>query len=178
MLHVEEKHIDKITEVFYGILNGKEPNPIELPSDYPDNEIRQAVEYINRFIDSYNDITKWVNSVSRGDISVDAPKGKIGILQSFKGLQASLNNLTWTTQQIAQGDFNQQISFMGDFSEAFNSMTKQLKTSFSEREQATEELQNQVEELAKARRAMLNMMEDLDEAKKRRRTPRKPKVIF
>ena len=155
MLHVEEEHIDRITEVFYRILNGKEPNPIELPSDYPDNEIKQAVGYINRFIDSYKDITEWVYSVSRGDISVEAPKGKIGILQSFKNLQASLKNLTWTTQQIARGDFNQQVSFMGDFSEAFNSMTQQLKTSFLEREQSAEALQDQVDELGRARRAML-----------------------
>jgi signal transduction histidine kinase/DNA-binding response OmpR family regulator/HPt (histidine-containing phosphotransfer) domain-containing protein len=166
MLQVEEEYIDRITEVFYRILKGEDPNPIELPSDYPDNEIKQAVGYINRFIISYKDITEWVYSISRGNINVEAPKGNIKIIQSFKNLKASLRNLTWTTQQIARGDFNQQVSFMGDFSEAFNSMTQQLKTSFLEREESAEALQNQVEELAKARRAMLNMMEDLDDAKK------------
>ena len=130
MLQVEEKYIDRITEVFYRILKGEDPNPIDLPSDYPDNEIKQAVGYINRFISSYKDITEWVYSISRGDITADAPKGNIKIMQSLKNLQASLRNLTWTTQQIARGDFNQEVSFMGDFSEAFNSMTQQLKTSF------------------------------------------------
>ena len=116
MLHVEEEYIDRITEVFYRILKGKEPNPIELPSDYPDNEIKQAVGYINRFIDSYKDITEWVYSISRGDISVETPKGNIKIMQSLKSLQASLRNLTWTTQQIARGDFNQEVSFKVLFS--------------------------------------------------------------
>jgi len=166
MIQVEKEYIDRITEVFHLLLNGKQPNPIELPEDFPDNEIKQAVGYINRFIHQYKDITGWVYSISRGDIHIDAPKGKMRILQSFKSLQASLKNLTWTTQQIAQGDFSQQVSFMGDFSEAFNSMTQQLKTSFLERERSAEALQNQVEELGKTRRAMLNMMEDLDEAKK------------
>ena len=36
MLQVEVEHIDRITEVFYRILNGKKPAPIELPEGYPD----------------------------------------------------------------------------------------------------------------------------------------------
>ncbi|MFC1798530.1 response regulator [Thermodesulfobacteriota bacterium] len=178
MIQVEEKYIDRITEAFYMLLNGKEANPIELPSDHPDNELKQAVDYINRFIQLYKDINGWVYSISRGDISVDPPKGKMGILQSFKSLQASLRNLSWTTQQISQGDFDQKISFMGDFSEAFNSMTEQLKKSFLEREQSEKALQDQVEELAKARRAMLNMMADLDEAKKEAEAATKAKSDF
>jgi signal transduction histidine kinase/CheY-like chemotaxis protein len=178
MLTVKEEYIDKISEVFYRLLNGKRPTLIELPEDYPDNEIGQAVGYINRFIREYSDITEWVYSLSRGDIQVKAPKGKIQILQSFKSLQASLKNLTWTTQQIAQGDFDQKVSFMGDFSEAFNSMTQQLKNSFLERERSAEALQNRVDELGRARRAMLNMMEDLEEAKREAESATKAKSDF
>jgi signal transduction histidine kinase/CheY-like chemotaxis protein len=87
------------------------------------------------------------------------------ILQSLKNLQASLRHLTWTTQQIARGDFSHEIDFMGDFSAAFNSMTQQLKDSFMERKKANEALQDQINELSDARLAMLNMMEDLDEAR-------------
>jgi hypothetical protein len=50
MLNVKEEDIDKITEAFYLILKGKKPAPIKLPEDYPDNEIKQAVNYINEFI--------------------------------------------------------------------------------------------------------------------------------
>ena len=166
MIHVEEEYIDRITEVFYRLLNGEEPTSIELPQDYPDNEIKQAVGYLNRFIREYNDIVEWVYSISRGEIYIEAPKGKIKVLHSFKNLQASLRNLTWTTQKIAQGDFSQKVSFIGDFSEAFNSMTQQLKISFLGRERSTKALKNQVEELTRARRAMLNMMEDIAEARK------------
>ena len=52
------------------------------------------------------------------------------ILQTLKHLHASLKHLTWTTQQIAKGDFSLEVDFMGDFSVAFNSMTQQLKDSF------------------------------------------------
>ena len=178
MLNVEEKYIDRITEAFYLILKGKKPKKIQLPEDYPEDEVKQAVGYINRFINEYNGITDLVYSLAGGNIHFDPPKGSMRILQSLKGLQASLRNLTWTTQQIAKGDFSHKISFMGEFSEAFNSMTRQLQDSFSQRESSNEALQDQVVELARARRAMLNIMEDLEEAKKAAESATRAKSDF
>jgi signal transduction histidine kinase/CheY-like chemotaxis protein len=132
MLKVKEEDIDKITEAFYLILKGKKPTSIELLEDYPDNEIKQAVSYINKFIAEYNGVTELIYTLARGDLSFEAPKGKMLILQSLKNLQASLRHLTWTTQQIAEGDFNREVDFMGDFSAAFNRMTRQLNDSFTE----------------------------------------------
>jgi len=165
MFKVKEEDIDKITEVFYLILSGKKPTPIELPGDYPDNEIKQAVGYINKFITEYNSATDSIHALSKGDLNLELPKGKMSILQSLKNFQASLKHLTWTTQQIAKGDFNHEVDFMGDFAAAFNSMTQQLKDSFTETQAAKEALENRVDELNDARRAMLNMMKDLDEAR-------------
>jgi PAS domain S-box-containing protein len=136
MLKVKEEDIDKITEAFYLILKGKKPAPIELPEDYPDNEVKQAVSYINKFINEYNGVTELIYTLSRGDLSFEPPKGKMLILQSLKNLQASLRHLTWTTQQIAQGDFSREVDFMGDFSAAFNRMTQQLKDSFDDLEKS------------------------------------------
>jgi len=130
MLKVKEEDIDKITKAFYLILKGKKPAPIELPEDYPDNEIKQAASYINKFINEYNGVTELIYTLSRGDLSFEPPRGKMLILQSLKNLQASLKHLTWTTQQIAQGDFSRKVDFMGDFSAAFNRMTRQLEDSF------------------------------------------------
>jgi len=45
---------------------------------------------------------------------------------AMKSLQASLRHLTWQTQQIAAGDFTQQVDFMGEFSRAFNTMVTRL----------------------------------------------------
>ena len=178
MLNIKEEDIDKITEAFYLILKGKKPTLIELPEDYPDNEIKQAVNYINRFIKEYNSSTDLVYTLSRGDLSFEAPQGKMLILQSLKNLQASLRHLSWATQQIAKGDFSHEVDFMGDFSAAFNSMTQQLKDSFAERKKANEDLQNRVNELDEARLAMLNMMEDLDEARNQAEDATKAKSDF
>jgi two-component system sensor histidine kinase/response regulator len=178
MIQVNENDIDKITEVFFLILKGKKPAPITLPDDYPDDEIRQAVGYINKFIAEYNEMTDFVYQLGRGDITVDPPKGNMIINQSLKGLHASLRNLTWITQQVATGDFTHKVSFMGEFSAAFNSMTEQLQTSFQERNRTTEDLQNQIGELGKARKAMLNILEDLDEARQEADAAAKAKADF
>ena len=178
MLQVEEKYFDQISEVFYAILKGRKPNAIRLPEDHPDDELKQTVGYINQFIDEYNSISDLMYCLSRGEIHFEAPKGNMRIIQSLKSLQASLRNLTWTTQQIAKGEFDHSVDFMGEFSEAFNSMTRQLKLSFEEREQAAGALHEQVSELAKARKAMLNIMEDLEEARKVAESATKAKSDF
>jgi len=178
MLTVKKEDIDKITEAFYLIIQGKKPAPIELPEDYPDNEIKQAVSYINKFINEYNSATESIQAISKGELNLELPKGKMSILQTLKHLHASLRHLTWTTQQIAKGDFNHEVSFMGDFSAAFNSMTQQLKDSFAQRKRTNDILQKRVNELDDARRAMLNMMEDLDEARNEAEDATKAKSEF
>ncbi|MCY2924351.1 MAG: diguanylate cyclase [Planctomycetota bacterium] len=46
---------------------------------------------------------------------------------TLKTLQANLRNLTWQTQRIAGGDLTQRVDFMGEFAEAFNSVTDQFR---------------------------------------------------
>ena len=178
MLQVKKEEIDKITETFYLILKGKKPDLIDLPEDHDDDEIKQAVEYINRFITEYNDATNVFFNLAKGNINVGPGKGNMLILSSVKSLQASLLHLTWTTQQIARGDFTHRVDFMGDFSEAFNSMARQLENSFLERQKDHEALKARVEELAGARRAMLNIMEDLEEAKQEAEAATRAKSDF
>jgi two-component system, sensor histidine kinase and response regulator len=178
MIQVREEDIDKITEAFSLILNGKNPKVIELPPDYPDDEIRQAIDYINSFIKTYNDTAALSYQLSRGEIGVEPPKGKTIVLQSLKSLHASMKNLTWTTQQIAKGDFTQKVSFMGDFSDAFNSMTEQLQEAFQELKDSKGKFQDQVNELNKARRSMLNIMEDLKVAQQAAETASQVKADF
>ncbi|QTA79305.1 Two component system response regulator/histidine kinase [Desulfonema limicola] len=137
MLSVNENDIDRITEIFYLILKGRKPMPVSLPGDYPDNEIKQLVTYVNKFLKEYDNSTDLIYALSKGDLNFEVPRGKILFLHSLKSLQANLRHLTWKTQQIAKGDFSHEIDFMGDFSAAFNSMIRQLKESFQKVEAAT-----------------------------------------
>ena len=140
MLEVREEDIDRITELFYRILKGEIPQPLDLPKDYPENEVRQVVEYANRFVAEYQALAGAMSALSRGDLDLDVPAGKMHVLQSFKNLHANLRHLTWKTQQIAGGDLSQHVDFMGDFSKAFNSMTQQLQEAFAKIDRQNQDL--------------------------------------
>ncbi|HOW68293.1 MAG TPA: response regulator [Candidatus Paceibacterota bacterium] len=83
-----------------------------------------------------------MEQVARGDLETRPLLGRMTVVQSFKTLHANLRHLTWKTQQIAAGDLEQQVDFLGDFSAAFNSMTQQLKHSYRELERRNQELQH------------------------------------
>ena len=178
MLLVDPAALDKISEAFSLLLKGGAPKPLFLPPEHPDDELKQVYGYINAFLGEYATATEAVFALSKGRLDFSPPDSKLSIASSIKSLQASLRHLTWTTQQIAGGDYEQHVSFMGDFAEAFNSMAAQLKSSFEQRESANRALQEQVEELGKARRAMLNIMEDLDAARKEADGANKAKSDF
>lgn len=154
MLEVREEEIDRISELFYRILKGEVPPPLVLPDGYPDNEIRQVIQYVNRFVLEYQGLAGAMSAMSRGDLDMTVPASKMQVLQSVKHLHASLRHLTWKTQQIASGDLSQRVDFMGDFSRAFNSMTQQLQEAFAKIDRQNQELS----------RANLRMKSDLDAA--------------
>lgn len=65
-------------------------------------------------------------ALANGRIDAEAPP-KQHLLDPLKSLQASLKHLTWQTQQVASGNLDQHVDFLGDFSDAFNQMVASLK---------------------------------------------------
>jgi len=50
----------------------------------------------------------------------------------LKAIQANLNHLIWRLQMVEKGNFSQEIRYMGEFSLAFNSMVRTLRSSMTE----------------------------------------------
>lgn len=138
MLSVQESLIDSITAAFHQLRTGKAPTEIAIPADLPDNELRQLITYINRFLTEFAPFEKALEQIAHGDLETAPLLGRMPAAQSLKALQSNLRHLTYKTQQIADGDLEQRIDFMGDFSKAFNRMTQQLKDSYQELERRNE----------------------------------------
>ena len=132
MIAVEEELIDQITAMFHYLRTGKVPQPIPIPNDLPDNEVRQLLTYLNRFLVEFALFTESMAQVAQGELDIRPMAGRMAVTHSFKALQSNLKHLTWKTQQIAAGDLEQRVDFMGDFSIAFNTMTQQLRDSRSQ----------------------------------------------
>ena len=93
----------------------------KLPENF--REYGQGLKY---FVDCVTEARGFAMSLSKGDLAGTVPSYVNELAAPLKSLQASLKHLTWQAQQIAKGDYQQQVSFMGDFATAFNSMAKQL----------------------------------------------------
>jgi len=132
MISVEEALIDEITAAFHYLRNGRVPPPIDIPDELPDNEIRQLLTFVNRFLTEFSSFAEAMDQVAQGELEFASLPGRMAVVQSLKTLQSNLRHLNWKTQQIAGGDLEQKVDFMGDFSIAFNSMTQQLKDSYEE----------------------------------------------
>ncbi len=138
MIPVEEALLDKITAAFHHLRTGKVPSPIPIPDDLPDNEVRQVITYVNRFLSEFAPFAKALEQIAGGDLETHSLLGRMPVVQSLKALHSNLLHLTWKTQQIAAGDLEQRVDFMGDFSIAFNKMTQQLKDSYQALERRNE----------------------------------------
>jgi len=94
--------------------------------------------YYNRHhtIKCADEVKTFAYDLSRGNLNCNLPPCENEITAPLKSLHASLKHLTWQTQQIAKGDYSQRAAFMGDFSEAFNTMVEQL----SERQKKLEKI--------------------------------------
>jgi adenylate cyclase len=134
MISIEEKLIDEITATFHYLRTGRVPPPIPVPDNLPDNEMRQLITFVNRFLTEFAPFAEAMDEIAQGELEVPPLLGQMAVVQSFKALQSNLKHLTWKTQQIAGGDLEQKVDFMGDFSTAFNSMTQQLKDSYEQLE--------------------------------------------
>jgi diguanylate cyclase (GGDEF)-like protein len=76
---------------------------------------------------------------SQGDFSPDISIRGI-IPGCFKALQAHMRHLIWQVQMVEKGDFSQEVCFMGEFSDAFNSMTRRFHLSLSKLKKNEESL--------------------------------------
>ena len=87
-------------------------------------EFGEGLEYLGECI---VEMRSFANHLSRGEIDVDPPSSENEIAAPLKAIQSSLKHITWQTKQVAHGDYEQNMHFMGEFSVAFNEMVAQLK---------------------------------------------------
>jgi signal transduction histidine kinase len=140
MILINESDLKKISKVIDSLINGENAQLIESSGNAQSIELEILIEKINLLIQNREIITDSILTISDGDLKQDLPKSRSQIINALKSLQSHLRHLTWQAQQISTGDYNQKVDFMGDFSLAFNNMTKQLKSSFDEIKQRNREL--------------------------------------
>ncbi len=105
---------------------------------------------INRMIRLMEETAAFVVPLSHGELSAPLPSPDNQLAGPLLEMHAHLSQLTRQTQEIARGDYSQRIDFMGEFSEAFNSMVvlleereRTLTDEIGRRKQAEDDLQRE-----------------------------------
>ncbi|MDR2391902.1 MAG: hypothetical protein LBE84_09530, partial [Planctomycetota bacterium] len=96
-------------------------NVEELPEVF--RELGSGLEF---FAHTLIELRKFAAELGKGNLSVKPPSAENELSSPLKSLHASLRHLTWQSQQVAKGDYKQKVDFMGEFADAFNTMTYQL----------------------------------------------------
>lgn len=136
--------------------NTNDLNLSEINPDYMD--LTQGLIALGNYIRELRDYTK---SLSTGNLSVDFPN-KNPLCMNLKNLHSNLNHLVWQAHQVANGNYEQKASYLGEFSTSFNQMTEQLK----EREALLRKEQERLMERARLAQSYNNILKNLSKNRK------------
>ena len=130
---MEEKNCEILFEYLRDIIYDSENAKLDLEQlDEPFWKLGKGLQYLDKAV---KEMKHYSAELSQGNLSIEAPGRDNFLCENLKNIHANLNHLTWQAKQVAKGDYSQSVSYLGEFSEVFNTMTKQLK----EREEELEE---------------------------------------
>ncbi len=108
------------------LLQGKIPTRFDQAA-IDDTNDRTFAHSMNQLIAFMAEIHQFITPLAHGELSEMKVSAGNFLASPFKELHSRLCHLTWQTQQVADGDYGQRVDFMGEFSEAFNSMIVALE---------------------------------------------------
>lgn len=92
--------------------------------DEPYQKLGMGLQFLEKAV---KEMKEYSAALSKGKLSAKMPGRDNFLCENLKNMHANLNHLTWQAKQVAKGDYTQTVSFLGEFSEAFNTMTSQLQ---------------------------------------------------
>ena len=96
------------------------------PNGVADEGLRDICDRLSAAFDMINDSYRYSEQLAQGNLKAKTSPTNI-FAMPLKGLQANLVHLTWQANQVAKGDLNQQVHFLGDFSDSFNHMILSIR---------------------------------------------------
>ncbi len=96
------------------------------PNGIADEGLRDMCNRLSAIYDMINESYRYAEQLAQGNLKARTSRTNI-FAMPLKGLQANLVHLTWQANQVAKGDLNQQVHFLGDFSDSFNHMITSIR---------------------------------------------------
>jgi diguanylate cyclase (GGDEF)-like protein/PAS domain S-box-containing protein len=133
----ESTILARATWILSQLRMGKTAIDLHLSADLGKTAEEKAfVEEWNPLLDRLCEEWEFITQISRGKFEVDSPRDNV-LAGPIKQLQAELRHLVWQVERLAAGDYNQQVFFMGAFSDSFNKLIHSLRENQQLHEQIT-----------------------------------------
>lgn len=85
---------------------------------------QEAMCYLSDCLKEFNDC---LANINKGKLDVQNVTRHNFLASGLKELNSIMRNIVWQAEQVASGDYNQRMDYLGDFSESFNAMAQQLQ---------------------------------------------------
>ncbi len=121
----ERESLDLIREALQTLLRGELPEGVPIPENFS-YELAELCQTTNELVRSFAEAQSFITSLAKGDLRTDPP-AKNQLVAPFKELHSNLRHLTWQTGQIAAGQLDHRVDFLGEFATAFNCMIDSLR---------------------------------------------------
>lgn len=140
---MERENCELLFEYLRSILYDQKIEKPDLDNlDEPYKKLGLGLEYLQQAVE---EMLEYSAELSKGNLSGKYPSRENFLCVNLKNLHAHLNHLTWQAKQVAAGDYSQHVSYLGEFSEAFNTMTSQLKERERLLKEETEKVRSRAE---------------------------------
>lgn len=122
---MEDKNCELLFQYLKSILFDPTVKPLDINNlDVQYQKLGQGLQYLDNAV---HEMKEYSAELSTGILSGFIPPRDNFLCSNLKNIHANLNHLTWQAKQVAKGDYSQTVSYLGEFSEAFNTMTRQLQ---------------------------------------------------
>ncbi len=124
---------------------------------------RELGEALRGFQALAEELVAYSTQLSKGDLSREFPESGSCLYSGLKNLHTNLKHLTWQAKQVTKGDYAQQVSHLGEFSEAFNVMTRQLKEREAQLKQEVQRAERRAEIIESYTEMLMELLSQRDE---------------
>lgn len=150
MNKTETEAIKKLINVIDLLIKGNLKQPIDEIDTLGNEELGLLKDKILFLRGQYEEAFHYIMNLSYGNLDVEGPRHNT-FASHYKQLQSELLHLKWLINEVAEGDYKQQMFLEGDLSKAFDKMIGAL--------QEKQSLEIQLKETTEKLKA-LNMMKD------------------
>lgn len=116
-------------------------------------ELRPVGEELNGLARQIAEYREFAQAIAQGNLNAEAPREN-RLCWPLKELRSNLSHLTWQTQQVAKGDYQQRVVFLGEFALSFNTMVRQLEVREKQLQQAADLIAARADRLEEANELM------------------------